>query len=115
MGARQRRGDGRKPIAAAFALALALSGCMTVSPRERVYQKLVEAGMKPRLADCMAEKLVRKLSIAQLKELARVAKLPHKDVGRLSFAELADRLQAVNDPHIVEVVTRAGIGCAIAG
>ena len=33
----------------------------------------------------------------------------------MSIDELVHRLRALDDPQIVEVVTRAGIGCAIAG
>lgn len=92
-----------------------LAGCSTVSPEARVRQKLIEAGVKPRMASCMADKLVRKLSQPELRDLARVAKLPREHPGAMSFGELTDRLQALNNPHIVEVVTRAGLGCAIAG
>ena len=94
---------------------LALASCAALDPRVQVRDKLIEAGLKPRMADCLAEKLVRKLDRDQLRELARVAKLQHKDVGHMSIAELADRLRAIQDPRIVEVVTRAGLGCAIAG
>ena len=94
---------------------LALSACAVVSPREQVRARLLEAGVKPGMADCLSEKLARKLSIAQLKELGRVARLPGRDAGHMSIDELVYRLRAIDDPQIVEVVTRAGIGCAIAG
>lgn len=94
---------------------LALAACAVVSPREQVRARLLEAGVKPHMADCLSEKLARKLSIAQLKELGRAARLPGKDVGHMSIDELVYRLRATQDPRIVEVVTRAGIGCAIAG
>jgi hypothetical protein len=97
-------------------LALLLAaGCSTLSPEARVREKLIEAGVKPRMAECMADKLVRKLDGDQLHELARVARLPRDHPGHMSFDELAGRLRALNDPRIVEVVTRAGLGCAIAG
>lgn len=97
-----------------LALAL-LAGCSTLSPEARVREKLIAAGVKPHMAECMASKLVRKLDDQQLHELARIAKLPREHPGAMSFDELADRLRAVNDPRIVEVVTRAGLGCAIIG
>ncbi|PXA85357.1 hypothetical protein DMC47_37590 [Nostoc sp. 3335mG] len=98
-----------------LALALLASACSTISPEARVREKLVDAGVRPELADCMAGKLVRKLSTDELHQLGRVAKLPGRDPGRMSFDELGNRLQALNDPHIVSVVTRVGLGCAIAG
>ena len=103
-----------------------LAGCASLSPEARVHEKLLAAGVKPHLADCLAPKLARKLSIPELEQLGRAAKLarggddteagtggdrPH----HLGIRELSDRLQAVNDPHIVDVVTRAGLSCAILG
>lgn len=102
-------------LALSLALVGLVAGCASVSPEAQVRDKLVAAGVKPHMADCMADKLVRKLDYSELKELARVAKLPREHPGALSFDELSYRLQAINNPHIVSVVTRAGLGCAIAG
>jgi hypothetical protein len=103
-----------KRFAPSLLAILALAGCATTSPRERVRAELLSAGLKPRLANCLADRLVDRLSIAELRQLGRAAKLPRKDVGGMSLRELSDRLAAVGDPHIVSVVTSAGIGCAIA-
>lgn len=100
---------------AILTLALLASACSTISPEAKVRKKLVDAGVRPELADCMAGKLVRKLSNDELHQLGRVAKLPGEHPGHMSFDELGNRLQALNDPHIVSVVTRVGLGCAIAG
>ena len=102
-------------FAAACALLLALGACQTLSPEARVRQRLIEAGLKPRMAQCMAERLSDRLSIGQLRELARAARLPGRDVGNMTVDELVYRLRAVGDPQIVKVVTRSGIGCLIAG
>ncbi|HLZ78188.1 MAG TPA: hypothetical protein VKQ09_02520 [Sphingomonas sp.] len=102
-------------LALSIALAGLVAGCASVSSEDKVRDKLVAAGVKPHMADCMADKLVRKLDYSELKELTRVAKLPREHPGALSFDELTYRLQAINNPHIVSVVTRAGLGCAIAG
>lgn len=98
-----------------LSLALLAAACSTLSPEARVRQKLVDAGVRPEMAQCMAGKLVRKLSNDELRQLGRVAKLPRQHPGHMSFDELGQRLQALNDPHIVSVVTRVGLGCAIAG
>jgi hypothetical protein len=104
-----------KRLVLALGLAGLLAGCSTLSPEARVRDKLIEAGVKPHMATCLADKLVRKLSRPELEELARVAKLPREHPGAMSFDELSDRLRALDNPHIVNVVTRAGLGCAIAG
>jgi hypothetical protein len=96
-------------------LIASLAGCSLVSPEVKVRNRLLAAGIKPHMANCLAPKLVKKLSLAQLEALAKVAKVPGEDKHHLSIGELEDRLQAVNDPHIVDVVTRAALGCAILG
>jgi hypothetical protein len=101
-------------FAPALLAMLVLAGCATTSPRERVRAELLQAGIKPRMANCLADRLVDRLSLGELRQLGRAAKLPRKDVGNMSINELADRLAAVGDPHIVSVVTSAGLGCAIA-
>jgi hypothetical protein len=97
--------------------ALILSACATVSPEARVRTKLIEAGVKPRVAGCMAERMVDRLSLEQLRKLQSLANLPRRanaDDGGISIDEVAHRLRALDDPVIVSVVLRAGIGCSIA-
>ena len=101
-----------RPILAVPALiALALAGCATVSPEARVRTKLIEAGIKPPVAGCMAERMVDKLSLAQLRRLGGLAQ---HDLRGMSVDELVHRLRALEDPEIVSVVLKAGIGCSIA-
>ena len=95
--------------------ALALAACATVSPQDKVVRHLVDAGVSPPVARCMAEKMVRHLSMEQLERLRDIAGLRDHDVGRMSVDELLHRVRALNDPETFEVVARAGIGCAIAG
>jgi len=105
-----------RPILVVSALALmALAGCATVSPETRVRDKLIEVGIKPRVAGCMAEHMVDKLSLAQLKRLQSLGGLASHDMRGMSVDELVHRLGALQDPEIVSVVLKAGIGCSIAG
>jgi hypothetical protein len=67
------------------------------------------------MARCLAHRLVRKLDADELRSLGRVAAMPRTHGGHAGWEEIADRLRALNDPHIVSVVTRAGIACAISG
>ena len=104
----------RSPILLASLLMLA--ACATISPEAKVREKLLEAGLKPRMAQCVAERLVHHLSTVQLRKLGQLAKLPrqHAD-GHMRIDEFLARLDALGDPEIVAVATRAGLGCAIAG
>lgn len=103
-----------KRIVSMMLLGLALAGCMTVSKTERVREALLRAGLPPRMASCMADRLVERLSNDELRQLAHVAKLPRQDVGGMSIRDIEERVSAIGDPHIVKVVTKSGIGCAIA-
>jgi hypothetical protein len=92
-----------------------VAGCSLVSPETRVRDKLLAAGVKPHMADCLAPKLSRKLSTGELEALGKAAKGTGDHQGHVGLGELTDRLQAINDPHVIAVVTRAGLSCAILG
>ena len=95
-----------------LAVAIALASCAT--PETRVRTALIEAGLSQRVAGCMAERMVDRLSITQLRRLQSLSSLKGERVEELSVSELLRRVRALNDPEIVRVVTSAGIGCAIA-
>ena len=99
------------PLLASF---VAVAGCATVSPEARVRNKLIEAGIRPPVAGCMAERMVDRLSLVQLKRLQSLGGLGNHDVRGMSIDELVHRLRALQDPEIVSVVLKAGIGCSIA-
>jgi hypothetical protein len=93
---------------------LAVAGCATPSPEARVRASLLNAGLPRPMAECMAQRLVDRLSMQELRKLGSLAKLREKNVGDMSIKELMHRVRALDDPHILKVVTTAGIGCAIA-
>lgn len=101
-------------ILAPLLAALLVAGCAT-SVESRVESKLIEAGLSRPMASCMAERLVDRLSRGQLRELGRLASLRDRNLGTMTIDQLLRHLRASVDPQVYEVVTRAGIGCAIAG
>jgi hypothetical protein len=94
------------------ALAL-LAGC-AVTPEQRVNAALRDAGVPPRVASCMAQRMAAKLSIEQLKELKSLAKAEQPG-EKVSAKHILKRVAAIGDPEVVEVTSRAAIGCYIAG
>jgi hypothetical protein len=98
----------------ALGAALALTACAT-SYEQRIETRLVAAGLSRPISRCMAERLVRRLSTAQLSRLGRAAQAYRGDPRDMTIRELTRQMETLGDPQIVEVVTRAGIGCAIAG
>ncbi len=99
---------------AIFTALVLLAGC-SLAPEARVREKLLAAGVKPHMADCLAGKLSRKLSTSELEALGKAARGSGDTHGHVGIGELADRLQATGDQHIIDVVTRAGLSCAIMG
>ena len=91
---------------------LALAACAT--PEARVRTALLEAGLSRPIATCMAQRMVDRLSLAQLQRLSTVSQLNGKPIGQLTVRDYIKRAAALRDPEIVGVVTSAGLGCAIA-
>ena len=94
---------------------LAVAGCATVSPEARLRAGLLDAGLPPRVAGCMAERMADRLSIDQLRRLGSIASLKDRDVGQMSVDEFLYRVRGFRDVELIEVTTRAALGCAIAG
>ena len=91
-------------VVAALA-ALVVTGCAT--PEARVRSGLVEAGVAPRVAACMAKRMVDRLSLLQLRRLGR---LPGADEAR-NLDQLLRRVRALGDPEIVSVTASSGAIC----
>ena len=57
---------------APIGVALALAGCVSVIAETKVRSALLDAGLSPANADCMAERMVDRLSIGQLRKLQKL-------------------------------------------
>ena len=98
-------------IAAALAGAM-LSGCVQTIAESRVRSALVDAGLDNRNADCMAERMVDRLSIDQLRKLERLKAQPGERNNGLSLAQYLERVRRVGDNEVIAVTaTSAGL-CA---
>ena len=92
---------------------IALAGC-AVTPEQRVNAALRQAGVPPRVASCMAERMADRLSIEQLRELKRLSALRDPD-EHMGPKHILRSVEALGDPEIVRVTSRAALGCYIAG
>ena len=102
----------------AFALtlplaALLLPSCATVSPESKVRAGLIEAGLSPRMAECMAERMVDRLSLVQLRRLQSLASLRKSHMGEMTVDRFLYKVRALEDPEIFMVTSKAAILCAI--
>jgi hypothetical protein len=97
-------------------LLLSLAACSQPLER-RVAARLTEAGLPGRMADCMAERWVDRLSLVQLRKVSSLADdlSRERGEGRLTVARFIERVQAVDDPEVFNVVTGSAAACALAG
>jgi hypothetical protein len=93
----------------AFALAAALAACAV--PEARLRAGLVNAGLSEQMAACMAERMVDRLSLAQLR---RIGDLPYASDER-TVTGFLHRVRALRDPEIWRVSSAAAAICAVQG
>ena len=97
--------------AATLIAVLALSACAT--PETRVRTALLDAGLPPPIAGCMADRMVDRLSLIQLNKLSGLKKLRGANASKLSVDEFLRRTRSLQDPEILSVVTSSGLICAV--
>lgn len=100
-------------IALVLAGALALSGCVQTIAESRVRTALVEAGLSQKNADCMAGRMVDRLTIAQLKKLERVKARPGERDKPVTIGEYVERVRRVGDAEVVAVTASSAGLCAV--
>lgn len=102
----------RSVMLVAFPL-LVLSGCTSLSPESRLRARLIEAGLSPRMAGCMAQRMADRLSIAQLRKLQSLASLRKSHMEEMTVDRFLHQLRALEDPEIFTVTSKAAIRCAL--
>lgn len=88
-------------------LAALVSSCAT--PETRLRTGLVDAGVSPPLAACMAGRMVDRLSLLQLR---RMSDLPDAREAQ-SIDQFLRSVRALRDPEILTVTTAAAARCAV--
>ena len=88
-----------------------LTGCAT--PETRLRNGLVEAGLSRPMAACMAERMVDRLSLAQLRQLGSLGELKGADYGRMTLDQFLYKVRALGDPEILGVATSSVGICAL--
>ncbi len=89
---------------------LALTACAT--PEARLRTGLVNAGLSQAIASCMAERMVDRLSLLQLRRLGSLSTLKDKRMSDLSLNQFLHKVRALKDPEILTVTTSSAALCA---
>ena len=99
--------------AAAFALValLMLGACAEQIAESRVRSALTDAGVSDRTAECMAGRMVDRLTVPQLR---RLEELKHSSEGTRedSVADYLQRVRRVGDPEVLAVTTSSAALCS---
>ncbi len=101
----------RTKIFAACIIALSVSACAT--PEARLRNGLQSAGLSRDTSTCMADRMIDKLSLTQLKRLSDLSKISDQRIGQMRVGEFWRQVRALRDPEILTITTRAGLSCAI--
>ena len=89
-----------------LALAVVGTGCVERIAESRVRSALIEAGLSERNAECMAGRMVDRLTIAQLRKLERL-----KGEKR-SLDDYLDAVRRVGDTEALAVTASSAALCA---
>lgn len=95
----------------ALLIPVALSACAT--PQTRVRNGLTGLGLAYPVADCMAERMVDRLSLSQLNRLSSVKELKGRKAGDVGIDEFVRASRGLQDPEVIGVVTSSGAICAV--
>ncbi|MGB3845701.1 hypothetical protein EAO27_01160 [Sphingopyxis sp. YF1] len=91
--------------------ALTLAGCAT--PETRLRTGLHNAGLSEAMSACMAERMVDRLSLVQLRRLSALGSLKDKRIADLSLDQFLRKVRALKDPEILAVSTSSAALCAL--
>ncbi|HKX90188.1 MAG TPA: hypothetical protein VJM13_13330 [Sphingopyxis sp.] len=94
-----------------LAISLALAGCAT--PETRLRTGLNNAGLSKAMSACMAERMVDRLSLLQLRRLSALGSLKDKRVTDLTLDQFFHKVRALKDPEILAVSTSSAAVCAL--
>jgi hypothetical protein len=92
-------------------IAASLAGCATSETRLR--NGLINAGLSSQASACMADRMIDKLSLAQLRRLSDLSKIKEQRLGQMRVGEFWRQVRALRDPEILSITARAGLSCAI--
>jgi hypothetical protein len=101
-----------RAVAVLLAMAL-LSGCVEKIAESRVRSALVDAGLSQRNADCMAARMVDRLTIGQLRKLERLKAKPGERERPVTIGEYLERVRRVGDSEAIAVTASSAGLCAV--
>ncbi|MGB7371306.1 hypothetical protein, partial [Erythrobacter sp.] len=91
---------------------MSTTGCVDAIAQDRVETALRDAGLSQRNAECMAGRMVDRLSIAQLRKLEGLKARDGEAARPASLDEFVRRVDRVGDAEVVTVTASSAALCA---
>jgi hypothetical protein len=88
-----------------------VSACAT--PETRLRNGLMSAGLSRDASACMADRMIDRLSLVQLRRLSDLSKISEQRIREMRVGAFWRQVRALRDPEILSIAARAGISCAI--
>ncbi|MCB2088785.1 MAG: hypothetical protein KDD98_08165 [Sphingomonadaceae bacterium] len=92
--------------------ALLLSGCVSQIAEGKVEKGLLRAGLSPANSACMAERMVDRLSITQLRKLERLQARKGEPARPVTLRQYVERVRRVGDAEVLAVTSSSAALCA---
>ncbi len=102
----------RRAAAALVAIAM-LGGCVEKIAESRVRTALSEAGLSDANAQCMATRMVDRLTIDQLRKLEALKAREGERERPVTIGEFVERVRRVGDNEVVAVTASSAGLCAV--
>ena len=96
----------------AVAILSLVAGCAAVA-ENRVESALTDAGLSKPVSACIADRMVDKLSLEQLRSLSALKDKAGERPRDMSLPRFLLEHRSDLDPEVYAVITRAGVGCAL--
>ena len=101
-----------KALAFVLATALTLTGCVQKIAENRVEIALMKAGLSRGNATCMAERMVDRLTIKQLRKLEALRGKKGEPIRPRTLRQFVERVRGVGDAEVLAVTTSSAALCA---
>ncbi|NWK95985.1 hypothetical protein DM806_09920 [Sphingobium lactosutens] len=101
-----------RPFGLALVASALLASCTGLSPESRLRSGLIDAGLSPKMAGCMAERMASRLSIVQLRRLQSIASLRKSHKEEMTVGHFIHKVRALQDPEIIAITSKAAFACA---
>lgn len=96
-------------LAPAALVVMMTAGCVQTIAEGRVQSALIDAGLSERNADCMAERMVDRLTIDQLRKLEAMKARESEPTDLASYVR---RVRDVGDAEVISVTASSAALCA---